>query len=228
MNVMLSLSDNAKRELWLTCLFGAFVFLQFTVLGLANHAGDGCLTAEQRTLVYYALQVFVIGGFLLHVLFHRFCTGKRTRNAIAYGAFAVFVVCVAAILLVGPASLVSVIASMAAAFCVGGIGGAAHLRMSMATVEGDGVARCMGVGSAVAVALQYLLQIQWGPTPALPVFMLAATGLLLFVLLRTDPEPGAKGTEEVPPAQPRRIVVAVVIAAAFTCSPASTTSIFTT
>ena len=212
---MFALSDKAKRELSFIGLFGAFVFLQFTVLGLANHAGEGYLDTEQRTLVYYALQAFVIGGFLLHALFDRLASGKRARNAVAYGAFGVFVVCVAVMLLVGPASLACVVASMAAALCVGGIGGAAHLRMSMATVEGVRVARCMGIGSSVAVVLQYLLQIQWGPTPALPVFMLAATGLLLFVLPHMAPETGAEGSGDVPPTLPRRIVFAVVTAAAF-------------
>ncbi|MBQ9043136.1 MAG: helix-turn-helix transcriptional regulator [Eggerthellaceae bacterium] len=212
---MPALSDKANRELLLTCLFGAFVFLQFTVLGLANHAGEGYLATEQRNLVYYALQVFVIGGFLLYALFYRFCTGKRIRSAAAYGGFAVFVVCVAVMLLIGPASLGSVIVSMAAALCVGGIGGAAHLRMSMATVVGDGVARCMGIGSAVAVVMQYLLQIQWGVAPLLPVFMLAATGLLLFLLLRIAPETDAEGSGGVVPTPSRRISVAVVIAATF-------------
>ena len=78
--VTVALSDETKRKLALTCLFGAFVFLQFTVLGLANHAGEGHLAAEQRDMVYYALQVFVILGFLLHCLYFRFCTRKRTQR----------------------------------------------------------------------------------------------------------------------------------------------------
>lgn len=41
-----ALSDRTKRRLSYACLFGAFVFLQFTVLGLANHGGEGYLSAE--------------------------------------------------------------------------------------------------------------------------------------------------------------------------------------
>lgn len=70
-------------------MFGAFVFLQFTVLGLANHAGEGYLSVEHRELVYYALQVFVIFGYLLHNLFFRFCTGKRSRSIISFSAFGI-------------------------------------------------------------------------------------------------------------------------------------------
>lgn len=40
----------------LTFLFGAFVFLQFTVLGLANHAGEGYLTTALREQVYYMVK----------------------------------------------------------------------------------------------------------------------------------------------------------------------------
>lgn len=57
-----SFTSTAQRTIALSGLFGSFVFLQFTVLGLANHAGEGYLTHGQRDLVYYALQVFVISG----------------------------------------------------------------------------------------------------------------------------------------------------------------------
>ena len=211
---MIILSDKTKHQLSLTCLFGAFVFLQFTVLALANHAGEGYLDTAQRELVYYALQVFVILGYLLHALAFRACRG-RIRGAVAYGAFGVFSACVAVMLASGSDSLAHVAVCMAAALGLGGIGGAVHLRMSLETVTGAGVARCMGLGSAVAVVMQYLLQIQWGVTPLLPPFMLAAFLLLAFLLLRAAPQAikeGIGGPEATPPV---RIVVTVLIAATF-------------
>ena len=210
-----NLPDSTRRRVSLACLFGTFVFLQFTARGLANHAGEGYLSTEQRDLVYYALQVFVIGGFLLYSLFHRCCTGERIRRAATFGALGVFFACVVVMLAVGPATLGYVIASMAAALCIGSVGGAVHLRMSMATVTDDGVARCMGIGSAVVVVLQYLLQIQWGATPLLPIFMLAASGLLLFLLLHIAPEVGSEESGKLAPTPRRRIAVAIVIASAF-------------
>ncbi|MBO7663481.1 MAG: hypothetical protein J6U01_08915 [Clostridia bacterium] len=42
-------------SLALAALFGSYVFLQFTVLGLCNHAGEGFLPTEQRELVYYTV-----------------------------------------------------------------------------------------------------------------------------------------------------------------------------
>ena len=101
MDAMGILSEKAKRNLSLTCLFGVFVFLQFTLLGLANHAGEGYLTTEQRDLVYYALQVFVILGFLLYGLLFRLCVTKRIRGVVIGSAFGVFFICVAVMLAVG-------------------------------------------------------------------------------------------------------------------------------
>ncbi len=75
---------KTKRDLTLTCLFGAFVFLQFTVLGMANHAGEGYLAADQRELVYYALQVFVILGYVLRCAYRRIF-GGQVRGAFARG-----------------------------------------------------------------------------------------------------------------------------------------------
>ncbi|MBO5551785.1 MAG: hypothetical protein J5966_07480, partial [Lachnospiraceae bacterium] len=70
----LSISDRSVR---MTALFASFVFLQFTTLGLANHAGEGFLNTEQRELIYYVLQVFVILGFLLHAFFTRLLAGTK-------------------------------------------------------------------------------------------------------------------------------------------------------
>lgn len=69
-----------NQSLLLTSLFGAFVFLQFTVLGLANHAGEGYLTTAQREFVYYGLQIFVILGFVLYSLFFVSARGNAGRT----------------------------------------------------------------------------------------------------------------------------------------------------
>ena len=199
----------------LTCLFASFVFLQFTVLGLANHAGEGFLTTGQRELVYYALQVFVILGFLLHAFFARFCMNGQNRSGmrkgIVYTVFGLFFACVAAMLLTGTDSLFYVVVSMMAALCLGSIGGAAHVRMSMETLTGADVAKCMGVGSAAAVVLQYLLQIHWGVSPLLPVFMLGSLLLMAVFLQENDPETAAEGVREEENTSSRRILISILI-----------------
>lgn len=207
--------SNKSESVRLTCFFGAFVFLQFTVLALANHAGEGYLTAGQRDLVYYGLQVFVILGYLLHGLFFRFCKNERVRKGAAYVIFALFFLSVALLLIAGADSLLSVIVSMTSALFLGGIGGAVHVRMSLETVTGAAVARCMGIGSAAAVLLQYLLQIQWGVTPLLPVFMGAAFLLLILLRKRPQEETVPEETATAVHTPSRRIVFAILIAATF-------------
>ena len=160
-----SLSGALSDRIRLTCLFGSFVFLQFTVLGLANHAGEGYLATGQRELVYYVLQVFVILGFLLHAVYARHYTANQKtsgiRKGIAYAVFGIFFACTVIMLFAGCDSMFYVIVSMAAALCVGLVGGAAHYRMSLETATGATVAKSMGIGSAAAVVLQYLLQNQY-------------------------------------------------------------------
>ena len=204
-----------KRFLVLTGLFGAFVFLQFTVLGLANHAGEGYLDTQQREQVYYALQVFVISGFVLYSLFFRFCAAKSIGRLIAYGTFGLFFACGVLLFALRCDSAQYVVVSMIAALCLGCIGGAANLRMSWGTVTGGTIAKCMGLGSAVAVVLQYLLQIRFGATPLLPVFMLAAYGLLVFLLQRHAPAIPAEDGARPDPVSPNRIAMCAVIVAAF-------------
>lgn len=186
--------------------------MQFTVLGLANHAGEGYLTIERRDFVYYALQVFVILGYLLHGLFFHRCVGMR-RHAAAVAAMGLFGICVILLCALGHDSLLYVIVSMTAAMCVGMIGGAAHHRMSLETVHGAKVAKCMGLGSSTAIVLQYLLQIRWGVSPLLPVFMGVAFLLFLFVL--KYPEAAIETDNKPERTSNRTIVFSVLIASTF-------------
>ena len=192
-----SFTRSMSKRTILTCLFGAFAFLQFTVLQLANHAGEGYLTPGQREYVYYALQVFVILGFLLYSLSVRLCEGERIRRGTAYIVFGFFFACVAVMVAAGSDSLLNVIVSMASVLCLGWIGGAVFHRMSMETTTGAGVAWSMGIGSAAAVVLQYLLQIRWSASPLLPVFMAGAFFLCAYLLLWAFPD--TVTTEDRPP-----------------------------
>lgn len=180
-----SVFREVPRGLRLTGLFGAFVFLQFTALGLANHAGEGYLTPEQRELVYYALQVFVILGYLLNAWLDRICIGRARRWATS-GMLGLLFLCGSLIMVIGTASGLSVIVSMALALSLGMTGGVVHLRMSMEMVTWAKPARCMGLGSAAAVLLQYLLQIR--RSGLLPLFMLAAFFILASQLMQPLPE----------------------------------------
>lgn len=199
----------------LACLFGSFAFLQFTALGLANHAGEGYLSTPLREQVYYALQVFVILGYLLYGLFCRIREGKRVRKTIACGVCGVFFFSVTVMLFAGTASLLNVIASMLAALTLGGLGGAAHHRISMAGASGAKVAWSMGVGSSAAIVLQYLLQIHWGVTPVLPAFLGVAFLLFLFMLRSVSPEAAETEQQYTKTVSTRRVVSAVLIAATF-------------
>ena len=189
------MSEKMKREISLTVLFAAFMFLQFTVLALGNHAGEGYLSTERRELVYYALQVFVILGFLAYAFLERIFSRKKY-----------FLIVSLALLTAG-----SVILFFADKY----LGGAVYHRMSIETAAGENTARSMGIGCAAAVALQFLLQIQWGIMPLLPAAMLAAIGLLAYFLLQgtAENQPGAQKTAE--KTGPRRLLFSCLIAAAF-------------
>ena len=208
------MADKTKREWTLTGLFTAFVFLQFAVLGLGNRAGEGYLPTGQREQVYYALQVFVILGFLAYAAFDRLPLHSRLRRGVSFGILGVFCAGAAVMVAADRGSLFYLIVTLSVMPCLGGIGGAVYHRMSRETADGAKTARSMGIGSALAVALQYFLQLQWGVTPLLPVFMLAAFLLLGYHLLFASPKPEAR-SRETAPAPPRRLVFSCVIAAVF-------------
>ena len=95
------------------------MFLQFTVLGLGNHAGEGYLPTERRERVYYALQVFVLLGYLAYAaadgLVHRDAICKR----IVAAALALFAAGAAVMLLAGRGSAFYLAATFAVMPCLG-------------------------------------------------------------------------------------------------------------
>ena len=205
--------EQSKIRIGPTGLFAAFMFLQLTVLWMGNHAGEGVLlSAAQRENVYYVLQIFVIPGFLSYAAVRRFIRNARTRR--------VFALCAVAVLLAGSGVLLFaqrtpfyLFAAYVTVFCLGYLGGAVYARMGEAAATGEHIARSMGIGCAAGIALQFFLQLQWGVTPLLPVCMLAALALLTLGLLRPAEEP--ERAEPPPePVRPRRLLFAVLIAAA--------------
>ena len=211
------MSEIARKDLFLTGLFAAFMFLQLTVLALGNRAGEGYLSTERRELVYYALQIFVILGFLAYAGTDRLIHRERARRNLLCAALAVFAVGTAVMLFVGTGSLFYLIVTHAVMPCLGYLGGAVYHRMSVETAVGEKTARSMGIGCAVAVALQFVIQFQWGATPILPVFVLASLILLAVLLLQrsSGPQPDEQPEPASKTATPRQLLFACLIAAAF-------------
>lgn len=210
---------STKQTAFLGGLFASFMFLQLTVLGLGNRAGTGYLPAQQREWVYYVIQVFVILGFLSYAAVRRLIHRRSFCRGVTIGALAAFFAG-ATILLTAKGSLFQVAVTFATVFFLGYLGGTVYERMSLATASGVKSAVSMGAGCAAAIALQFVLQFQWGVTPLLPVFMLGAFGLLTFLLLR-GPEPAAAMNTAI---KPERVPAGRL---GFTCLIAAVLLLFT-
>ena len=204
------MTEEAKREQALTGLFAAFMFLQFTVLWLGNHAGEGLLSAERRELVYYGLQVFVILGYLAYVLHDRFF--KSLRKGTMYGVLGLFLAGGTVMLAGNRGTYAYLIITLAEMVCLGYVGAAVYHLLSKATAAGVKTARCMGFGGAAAVILQYVLQLRWGITPLLPAFMLVSFAWLGYILMKTEPPLSESRAE---PTSNRKLLSVVLITMAF-------------
>lgn len=145
--------EKAKQALPLTGLFAAFMFLQFTVLSLANHTGEGFLSETQREWVYYVIQVLVVLGFLAFAFTWRPICRMQREKAFAIAVPTLFGLAVAGMLL-ARSPLLSVATACAAMLLLGYLGGTVYERMSEAAEAGMRVAGAMGVGCAIVVGLQ--------------------------------------------------------------------------
>lgn len=205
------LERKTKHALSLTLFFAAFLFLWVTVLALGSHAGEGRLSARQQEQAYYVQQALLILGLLAYAGLARLLPAGRVRRGCAACAAAVFLAGTAVLLAADSGAPYYPAVAQAVMPCLGALGGAVYHRMSRETARGTATARCMGVGSALATALQYLLQLRWGRSPLLPFFMLAA-----FLLLAARP---AEARAETPAAggkvRPARLLSVCLVTALF-------------
>ncbi len=211
---MKSMSEKTKNEVSVTLFYTAFLFLWVTVLAPASRAGEGRLSVEQLEMVYYVQQVFLILGFLSYSALCRFFSAGRFRQAAAAFFFAAFFAGVAVLLFADKARPFYLFAARAAVLCLGGLGGAVYHRMSRETASGTATALCMGLGSALAIALQYVLQIQW-QSPLLPFVMLAAFLLLAKRMLTPDGRAQTETASASGNVRPSRLLTACLITALF-------------
>ena len=193
-------------------LFGSFMFLQLALLGLGNHAGEGWLSDSRRELVYYVLQVLVIAGFIGYAVLEHYLKGTRLRRSVGAAVMTVLSAGSLIMALAEKSTLFYVSATFAVMPFLGFLGGAVYHRMSLETAAGIRTARRMGIGCAAAVAMQYVLQIQWGETAVLPVFMLAAVALMTAAL---SDETEAASPQTVDATPDRSLMFACIAAAAF-------------
>ena len=175
-------ATNPKPQTTLLFLFAAFMFAQFVILRMGNRAGSGFLPELQQELVYFFLQIIVIGGFLAHALAYNFLQACRSYNILTGLSLLLLLPGVMTMLFMPPGSLSYLIVTGSSVLLLGFVGGAVYLRLSEpAAYEHAGA--CIGGGYAVAVALQYGLQLQWEIKPALAVLLVLSLAVMGFLLL---------------------------------------------
>lgn len=195
---MIALSDKRKHELSLTLLFAAFHFLWVTVLVPTTRAGEGWLSTRQMEMVYYTQQLVLISGMLAYAGLSGLAENGRFRRSCSPAAGALFFIGVAVLLTADKGTPFYLAVSAAVSLCLGALLAAVYRRMSLETAAGAATARCLGCGSALAIALQYLLQSRWGQSPLLPVGMLAAFGWVAYMLLSSPVEAPASDENAAP------------------------------
>lgn len=175
-------ATNPKPQTTLLFLFAAFMFAQFVILRMGNRAGSGFLPEPQQVLVYFFLQIIVISGFLAHALAYNFLQACRSYNILTGLSLLLLLPGVMTMLFMPPGSLSYLIVTGSSVLLLGFVGGAVYLRLSEpAAYEHAGA--CIGGGYAVAVALQYGLQLQWEIKPALAVLLVLSLAFMGFLLL---------------------------------------------
>ena len=189
----------------LTCglLFAAFMFVQLVVLCLANGAGQGFLSDACKSLPYFFKQAVVIAGFLAHALLYPIL---HRLNSYRSFLFALLAFCAAGsvqMLFIPAGSLFYIVLSAFTVLSLGFVGGAVYLKMSFLAANGAKVGIAFGIGYASAIALQYLLQLQWTLKPALA-FLLVLSFAALFLMFLSF----AHDREAAPAKEPRKTFLA--------------------
>lgn len=177
--------------------FAAFMFVQLVILRLTNGAGRGYLPQAQQEKVYLFVQIAAVAGFLGHALFRSFKGSQRLYKPLLTVAIALCLVGALVILLLSPSSLLYLIITGADVLLLGFVGGSVYERLALSANTRKHLGLCIGVGYAVAVLLQFFLQLQWTVAPALAVLLLLSFVILaVFLLKENAPLPPADDSQE--------------------------------
>lgn len=169
-----------------TLLFTAFMLIQFVMLRLANQAGRGYLETDIQEKVYLFVQVIVIVGFLLYTMVYRRMLKTRGHGGFVSAVLGIVAVSVGIMLFVNSGSLFYLVITGIAVLFLGFIIGAVYLKLSEMIADGAKAGACIGIGYSVAVALQYVFQLQWTIKPVLIILLIASFAALSFIFLCVD------------------------------------------
>ncbi|MBO4414135.1 MAG: hypothetical protein J5830_05445 [Clostridia bacterium] len=208
-----------KRITTYSILFSAFMFVQLVFLRLGNKAGLGLLPDHIAEKVYYAIQIFVILGFVVFALIGKMAAGVCLR-VVSLCSVISLAYCTLMMLLVPSDSFYSLFLTAVGAIHLGFIGGAVYLKMARAAHAGVKVAICLAFGCSLPILLQYLLQLKWTVTPGLAVITVGASVFLAFSLFRKntsedDPEAETSGGK----ISVRTLILTSLVAAALLLFP---------
>ena len=170
-----------------TLLFAAFMFVQFVILRLANQAGRGFLPPAQQEYVYLFAQVAAIVGFLGSALFFSEKRGGAVKPVTA-AALALCLTGAAVMLFCPPSSLLYLVVTAVSVVLTGFIGGRVYERLALSAGNSNRLGISVGAGYALAVVLQYVLQLQWTVTPAIAVFLLLSFAWMALLLQDSRPQ----------------------------------------
>lgn len=186
-----------NKSIRYTLLFVSFMFTQFVVLRMGNQAGRGYLSGEHQELVYLFIQVAAILGFLGHALLRSVANAKDIYKPLTASALLLCLSGAAMMLFCPPASLFYLIVTGLSVLLLGYIGGAVYTRLSVLMPEEKHAGLCIGIGYALAVALQFCLQLQWTVVPAMALLLLLSFAVLAVFLLKDNvPQTPAQEQQE--------------------------------
>ena len=193
---------NLTREQWYQAVCFALCFLAFMLAEAAVNARAAVLLGPERVNVVYALGLVCTGlGFLSFALLRKLIRGERGRKYAAFLAGALCVVSAILFLTTDQAALFSLCAALCLLSC-GHIGGCVYYNHAMTFQGSRCTGRATGIGMALAVLLQFVIQ-SGIPLDIIFLISIIASILLVMVLVAraprdwvlADPLPYAAGNQ---------------------------------
>ncbi|MBR3245103.1 MAG: hypothetical protein IKF90_20825, partial [Parasporobacterium sp.] len=172
-----------NRKISFILLFASFVYIQFVTLRLGNRAGWGLLSEPHQEFVYFFLQIFVIGGYLLYAFLISKVKNPRIQNGIK--SVVLVLSCAGAfIMLFSPVNTVLyLIITGITVFLLGCNISAVYEKLAFFIEDESRAGLCIGTGYALAVLLQYVTQLQWTIPVLIAVLLVLAFASLSYLLI---------------------------------------------
>ena len=171
------------RYLFLTVFFAVYMFLATASLSMVHVESGRLMDGAMQQRLYYWTQGAMCFGYIAFFLLRRFFASERGRIGIILAGMVFYTVSLVIACMTSDQRIYFIFGQLMI-FFAGLLGAFVYYCMSASLVDSPHMGKVIGIGGALAIAVQYLAQIYFRVGQLLPALMIISFSMLTWLVIR--------------------------------------------